>query len=318
MQNITVCRYVDGSEASDICLDLATDQISVWFSAVVLFANIIHMVFIMQLHHHKGTVFYTTLRLTTINDILTSVTNTLLMFCPFREYVVLTYPSVCLIATVLGVALFGFKYFVILFTIVERWLLLAKPFQYSESIFIRKYHIWVWFGLTFSLLANFLTYFLAFLYDPLFCYDTGFGIYGSPSYVNFAIILPYFLLNTAITIYSVLFFLQYLKLRRQQIRTEADVQLKQACMYVAISTAAYMGCSMVALVFQSINLAGEGQELKPWLLLINQTHGIWNILALYVALKSYRDKVKESLTKCLQCRCSKARHVIEPESELTN
>lgn len=301
MENFSVCRYGNVSETPEHCLTTSTEHISVWVASIVLMANIIHMLFVMQLNQPKGTVFYTTLRLTTVNDILSSFSNILNSLCVFRQQVVLLLPPICLTWTVSCYSLFSFKYFVILFTIIERWLMLAKPFQYSSNIFISKYNIWVCCAAVTSIVVNFLIYLMAFIFDTTLCYDAGFGVMGSPSRLNFVIVLPYLVLHICIAFFAVMIFWQYFKLHhRPAALPERGTQLKQTSMYVVISTAAYMGCSLVTLAVQLMDLAGNGQELKPWLLIIMDTHGLWNILALYV-LQSYRNNVKRSLNNFARC-----------------
>ena len=291
MENFPACVILNHTKHSGICLSAPAEHISLWIAAIVLIANSIHMAFLVQLKQHKEYVFYITLRLTAIVDIITSIASAFLAICALRQRVILLHQATFLISTLLGVTIFGVKHFVVLFTVVERWLLLAKPFQYKLNIFIRRYTVWVWLSVFFSFVVALLTYPLMYLYDSQACYDAGFGILGTTSDLIYLMVLPYFMMNFSIMISAILFFIEYFKLRRQKMITADDIQLRHSCFYVAISTLYYTLCALVSFIFQCMYLSRRGDELKPWMLTVNQSHGLWNILALYIALKCYRDKV---------------------------
>ena len=160
-------------------------------------------------------------------------------------------------------------------------------------------------------------FFPVYLYEDQVCFDPNYGILGSTSLlVTFFISVPYLILNLFTITSGFIFCFKFFKTQvsRNNYISEEDAQQKEACQYVLISTAMYTGCSFLLVVCGLIPLSGSGRQLGQWSMLLNQSHGLLNILALFIALRSYRNKVKQSFSNLLR-KCGKSSPTIAPSIE---
>lgn len=292
--NITFCDPEDVKDS--VCVKSYVEQIILTIGIIIIVANTIHLTFLSQLRQHKGSVFYKTLRLITCLDILTTVWNTTGMLCLWREILEFPYPAVLLTRSLLAFGTAYFKYWVYLFTISERWLILAKPFQYEHHIFVTKYDTWVGIAAFGSLVFISSLYVIPFFaFSDVICYDKGFGGLFCQASHFYVCSVPVALINLPITIFAILFFMEYVRMRKRRHTRDHDETAKQAAEYVLASTTAYFFNSLFMLVWFSFNNRTEVRELKPLTIMVDQLNGIWNILALYATMKSYREKVAQMI-----------------------
>ena len=308
--NLSVCgRLEERVEADNLCLSKAEELAAIATAAVVVVANLLHLV--VLLHDSAalaGKVFYTILWIQAIFDILTSLVCCVIAFCPLRKELVLfkyNDDGLKLVSIlVLTCIVFQMKVCLNLFAVVERWHILAKPFGYYDSIYVTKFWIWVALAVVFSVKWNFMTGFLYFYLNPLRCFDVGFGVISSGSSFKYLVSSQYLISCTLVNIYGVLFLIEYRRMRNHGLPNRAsDISSRQACNYMLISTiaqavvfCALFGMEIVLLTLESHVIA---QQITIWTLTFFQTFGLWNILALYLTLKSYREKVRHVLCLCV-------------------
>lgn len=298
VKNMSVCGTGSSLDIEDVCLDKPTEQLSIFIAVIVLLTNGVHFSCLLQLRTQRVTVFYTTLQASAILDLCTPVSLILHTTCGVRLFTVIQHPSLCILVTIAGSTVLYLKNLIIVFTFVERWLILAQPFQYSNNIFIKRYNVWICFAAICSFVLSVTTYMFPYFYESEVCFDSGYGALGVQSDTYYIVLFPLFVVSVALILFSLLFFHEYLKMRRRHILTEEDTITRHACEYVLASTIAYTVWACLAILI--FILAEVGQNLKPWVLIIIPVHGMWNIIALYIWLKSYRDKIKNLLKKCLQ------------------
>ena len=161
-----------------------------------------------------------------------------------------------------------------MFAICERWLMLAKPFEYSEGLFIKKFNWWIGLCSIFCVVLNILTYYVPFFIDNLLCYDSAIGmLYSDSLEVSYIISTPYLLLFICIMLAAAFFFAEFNKMKTRLITGTVatdDMQTKQACNYVFISTILYISVTTFALLGKLFLMLQEpqtvtyGEKLKFW------------------------------------------------------
>ena len=301
--NISTCSGEPVNEtgiyADKLCTDGYTEYSQIGTSVFIIAVNVIHMCVIMRMKSQRKTLFHTTLWLTTVSDILTSLVTGLTAICRFRKLQVISFPPLTVIVTVTsGVILQGNTWFKV-FCIAERWYLLAKPFKYARSTFIRWFVLW--FGLVLSLviIISVTIHVPIFFYDPLICFDVGFGyISSSSSGVICLIVLPYILVNLVTVAFAALFLRAFWKMkqrRKPSASSKSNAAKQQSFNYVFYSTMAYMLYAIVFFILELLaSIAQNLRQLKAWGLLLNQTFGLLNIIILYGTLSSYRQRLCKS------------------------
>ena len=97
-----------------------------------------------------------------------------------------------MIATTIEGSLLMVRGSIVTFAICERWLMLAKPFEYSECVFIKMFNGWICMSAIFFTLLNILTYLIMYFVDSLICYDSGIGmLYSDSPEMSCVISTPY-------------------------------------------------------------------------------------------------------------------------------
>ena len=306
--NISVCRKLgEEIERNEVCLSQAEFAATVGVAAVVILANLLHMLFIFQLKRQRDNVFYIALWLTSISDILTSAICCLSAVCELRKLAVFQYTFLLPLITVLCGSTLQTKICMTLYTIVERWLILAKPLEYYNSIYVRCFGNWVGLAVGLCVTWNLSLCVIQYFYDNVLCFDVGFGFMSSVSYIKYIIAAPYALLCATVMVYGMFFLYEYLKMSKYRAKHERNMRkpsahTKQACNYVLISTVIYIAAGGIGCLFEALALFSKpsmrSQLLSSSGLTLNQSFGLWNILALYISLRSYRSRVKHVLCYC--------------------
>lgn len=296
--NITLCD--DG----DICLNHYMEMILVAISTIILTANILQLIFLSQLKQHKGRVFHLSVRLVTCCDVVSSLLRLLTSSCLWRQSVELSYPNILYVRSFITFFNSSFICSMYIFSIADRWLMLAKPFEYENHFFIRnftKVTIFAFFNNFVSTPSVFIIQY--YVSGNLPCYDTVYGmLFCHPSTTHICFI-PILLVNFLIITFAVFFFIEYGKMRkRQHIRDHNDRENRQSAHYICLSTLSNLLSSVLWLLTVCFILSQSVQAVpifKIITILVDQLTGIWNVLALYVVMDSYRNKLKEFISSFL-------------------
>ena len=136
-----------------------------------------------------------------------------------------------------------------------------------------------------------------FLVDNLVCFEVGLGLLNNQSEVKYLILTPYIITAFLIIVFACLFFREFLKMRKESPTPTAgcSVHVNQACRYVLISTIIYTAVAGVSFIFALLHSVLK-MKLKPWASLFTQTIGVWNMLAFYVTFKSYRERIRQTIS----------------------
>ena len=84
-KNLSACGTEEQVHTENVCIDKMGEMLIVGITAI----NIIHLLFLFQLKQQKDTVFYITLRVDAVVNILMSATVNFGTQCEIRKYMIL-------------------------------------------------------------------------------------------------------------------------------------------------------------------------------------------------------------------------------------
>lgn len=266
---------------------------SISLDIISALATIIHIYIISLLKkaEQEQNVFLVTLYYANVLDILMSVIAIAGHLCQIREFV-LQHFAAALVVTHIAFCMVLLRYIALLFCIVDRWLLLSRPFFYISSLFVKRYPIWL-------ALATVCTIALLGMHAGIShstqCFDAGLGyLFCSGDYLLFCLplMVPYIGAALLITIFSLLFFSEYRRYLRQT-QTEATGQQRAATNYVCLSAILYFVYTLILTIVGSTSLLMQTSSIKPLMIIINVVYSVLNNLAFLKTTKPYRLKMKE-------------------------
>ena len=298
VSNLSICGDLGNSSTGEICLDKVTERVIISTAVIIIMANTVHLCVTLKLQKRQATVFSITLTILSIVDILNNLFFWASAICEFRRFQFFSYPLLSAIVTFLTATVSLFNYIIMLFEIIERWLLLAVSFQYKSNLFIRRYKLWVVAAGIFCFILNMTTHVVPFfLVDNLVCFEVGLGLLNNQSEVKYLILTPYIITAFLIIVFACLFLRVCLKMRKVSPSRTAGCSghVFQACRYVLISTIIYTAVAGVSFIFALLHSVLK-MKLKPWASLFTQTIGVWNMLAFYVTFKSYRERIRQTIS----------------------
>lgn len=299
--NITLCHDLE------VCLKPYMESTLVAISSIVLTVNILHMIFLSHLKQQKGTVFYKIVRLVTCCDIMSSLLCSFTSSCLWRQAVEFSVPYILYVRSFFTFFSISIMYSIYLFSIADRWLMLARPFEYEHHFFIRNFTKVVFSAVINGLVSTPIVFVVQYYISGDFpCYDTEYGVlFCHPSNIHICL-SPILLVNLLIITFAVLFFIEYTKMRKRLQANNQDArENRQAADYVCLSTSSYLLSSVLWIITVCFILSGNDQFnhaiplFKSITMLVYQLNGFWNVLALYAVMDTYRKKLKEILSNYL-------------------
>ena len=255
-----------------VCGSQMEANIASGLSVFMITINVSHVVILSQIQSQRNSPFFTILWLSAVLDITLPLFECLNQICIVRKFV-FSYPILVVIATTIEGSLLMVRGSIVTFAICERWLMLAKPFEYSECVFIKMFNGWICMSAIFFTLLNILTYLIMYFVDSLICYDSGIGmLYSDSPEMSCVISTPYLLLFICIILAAAFFFGEFYKMKTTRISTVAvaDTQTVQACNYVLTSTILYILVTAFAfmvelfLLVQGPKTVTYEEHLKFW------------------------------------------------------
>ena len=281
-----------------VCMKIPLEALAIAVDILSAVANIIHIYIISRLKKKERSIFLTTLYYANVLDVLMSAAGLAGHVCLFRR-AMLGDVALAFASTAYAMVLVLTRYATLLFSVIDRWLILSKPFSYKSYQFVRKYPAWlamitigpiVYYGTMLTAGRSFA------------CFDSQFGyLFCDEDHLDYCliIILPYGLVNIPIVIFSTLFFIEYKKLlRRQQVtpvmsQSVITTDQRQANDYVFVSAVIYFIYTATMTLLGTISLQAPIHSLKPLISLENVFYSVLNIFAFFKTTKSYQHKVKE-------------------------
>ena len=87
--NLSACGSEEQVHTENVCIDKMGEMLIVGITAIIFLFNIIHLSFLFQLKQQKDTLFYITLRVDAVVNILLSATVNFGTQCGIRKYIIL-------------------------------------------------------------------------------------------------------------------------------------------------------------------------------------------------------------------------------------
>ena len=235
-RNLSVCLASDGNQSITemVCHSPIEENIAIGLTALCIVINVLHMYILTQIKSQRRSPFFVILWLRTVLNCMISLFYCVSLMCGIRKLFVLTFPLLIVFISVISGSLIQTTGFITMFAICERWLMLAKPFEYSEHLFIRRFDGWICVcAILFSVL-NVLTYVILYFVDNLICYDSGIGmLYSESLTISYVISTPYISLFICLVLAASFFFTELRKLKTTMpTLSVVDTQTEQACNYV--------------------------------------------------------------------------------------
>ena len=287
-----------------VCIEKSTEWVITGFNLLNAAVNIIHMVMIRRLLPQlKGGVFYQVLMFTSAADILNALAFILQINCEVRMATIHSQVGT-LVLSVLTQSTLYYKYNILLFSAIDRWLSMYRPFTYKSQIFVSKFTIWI-------CLSFFSVTLIAFVKDLTFmddiCLDSVFGLNncsdGSAVYLcigaaslHFALVILFMAL-IARELKSMKERVLRLKQRASFI-TLRSKHLRRAANYVIITVVLYILCFVPYLLYVILDVAGLNDIIDKYRIkeiggVLNSCYGLFNVVALGITHRVYRTKIKD-------------------------
>ena len=282
-------------EESQLCMEPFFETFGIMFKALSLAINFVHFLVIQRLENIQGTVFYKTLLITSAFDAFDGLIKVLATICSLRKAMVINkmLRNSIVICWSLGSSL---KYYILMVSTVDRWLSLAKPFEYGSLLVIRLFNFFVSLG---AVGAGVMIGVSCIMYRDVLCFTQAFGAVAEPSgeSVIYGCVLTgaHFLVEN---LFIVLIIRQLIQMNRRSILSGTDKQLRQAAKYLVATAILYSVCLSGFLV-RNILVVGGFQALivqtnfSCYVFLLNSSYGFLNIVAFAIYTSGYRNKVRE-------------------------
>lgn len=292
----------------DICIDTDTEWLIIALNLLNAVVNVIHMVLIRRLLPQlRGGVFYQVLMYTSVADILNALAFILQINCKVRKATAHSQAG-SLILSVLTQSTLYYKYSILLFSAIDRWLSMHKPFTYRSHIFVSRFTLWI--CLTFLAVTGIaLIKDLSFMED--ICMDSVFGINNCSDGIAVFLCAGGASLHFGLVILFMALIAWELKAMKERVlrmKQRASLvtlrckHMRRAANYVIITAALYILCFLPYLLYIVLDVAGQNDIIDKYKIReiggsLNSCYGLLNVIALGITHRIYRRKI----TKLLKC-----------------
>lgn len=275
---------------------------------IIIVLNVLHLIALTMLVKPKITVFYYTLYLITANDIVLLSSTVIALSRQYRS-LYSTYP--CILKTfscVLHSSVY-FQYCVILFAIIDRWLVLCTPFKYAHHIFVTRYPYLAMLSATVCALYSSGRDIFAVQH---MCLHTGYGLLSCKGGASQMLCsAPLILFSLLLFIFTGMFIFEYVKFTRRFVESAADENLKLMTRYVLLSTIVFIVNVFLVFVLLSFKeYLNQKTWFTPFSTFVMMTNAINNIIVFFCTMKSYRLRLRE-IFLCHRCVVSR----VQPDSQ---
>ena len=290
--------FEDGNE--DVCMPLYFEAVIIGVKVLSLILNSCDMVILCKLKMKiRGTVFHRIIIITSAVDILDVFSKIFTTACAVRIRMTNDWTFIRAIISVHDI-ITCYKFQIMGLCVFDRWLSLAKPFDYDNMVFVRKFNMLALLlatgYATFTFLKN------AFIEND-YCLEPAFGFqYSGQSSSNIAALVGGVVSLIIVDVCIVLISKHLLKMRLRTRLTESDHLLKQAAKYVIVTCILYHTCFLEYIVILILRatyspfLASQhlGLEYSAlFSILLNSFYGTFNIISFAWYTAGYRRAVSD-------------------------
>ena len=291
--------FCDGS--SQVCLaETWQEYLLLGLDLLSLVANPIHIYVLTRFKQKLQTTYMKTLILITICDILVAATQIFRFNCAFRKSAANSYIISILTLSVLDSVNYN-RFTVLSLAFFDRWLALAYPFKYTNSIFVERFKLVssIPIGLVFAL-----TLLRNVIFRNDMCIKEDKGISNCSTAATQAMSCSTF--YTIAFIFDIVFLILLLrelrKMKQKSSLTAEDKELRNATNTVIVITLLYFVCFMwqpvivFASTFPAVTPTVEYYCMYMTHVLYS-LYGLVNIVVYGLMNESYRNKLKQILLR---------------------
>ena len=259
----------------------------------------------------KEGVFYRVLIFTSAIDILSALAFILQINCAARKATAASEIATIIISVSTQSPLY-FKYIVLLFSAVDRWLAMYK-ITYKSNLFVAKFTLWTllsFIAATMIAIAKDLA-----LMDDI-CLDSVFGVNncsdGTAQLVCVGAASIHFLL---IALFAILIAVELKKMKHctaslrqlppaRKLRNE---RLRRTAYYVIITVMLYIFCFVPYLLYVILDVVEQNNVIENYRIkevggVLNSCYGLLNIVALALTHRLYSSPINALVQWCKNCR----------------
>ena len=293
--------YCFESGHSELCMPRYFEAMIIGVNTLSLALNIFHMMILCRLKKIRGTVFHRIIIITSVVDMLDVISKISTTACVIRVNIIDKLPLIHIVSSVHEI-ITGYKFAILGVSAIDRWLSLAKPFQYDATLMVRKFNLFAFLVAVpfavYSFLKN------ALLVDE-YCIETGFGFKYPRSSISHIILFVVTVVNCiGVNVFILLIAKHLIQMRLRSRLTESDRLLRQAAKYVIVTCILFHICFIGYLIIVILRvseyffMAGHFSGFEYLALvsiLFNSCYGILNIVTFAWYTAGYRRAVTDLL-----------------------
>ena len=298
-KNSTVLRvtFCFGEE-TEVCMPLFYEALIIGLYALSLLLNIAHIAVLCRLRKMKGTVFHKLLITTSVLDILDAFMKISTFACSVRVIGMENWTMVCALVSMIDI-IAGARSLMQCAAIIDRWLSLARPYEYASIFFIKRFNSTNGFAL--FVLAALIAFKNAYCHRE-FCLAKVIGFIYSPKSIEIILMLVLFLINFIVV--NVFVFLIGLNLREMRLRSwlsEDDRLLQQAAKYAVVTYILHFICMFGYLIFflhiaRMFSMTLSFNVLSNFMMfsaVLSSCYGSLNIVTFAWYTSGYRNEIRK-------------------------
>ncbi|KAF6026468.1 hypothetical protein EB796_015227 [Bugula neritina] len=262
--------------------------------------NLLHIGVICQSMKRKCHLYQKIVIAVSVTDVLNAIRLMTLTSCMLRNLVI-SYSGAAASSAIFQELVSYSRIIVLTLAFFDRWFVLARPYQYNDSIFVRFF--WLFLALFCSLMTILVTVKNVLTVED-FCLHEIRGIQHCETIIGQAMTCYWFypVLFVLHTIFLVLTIRELRKMHLRNVVTPEDKLVRKATVTVLIIIVAYYTCFMVQPITVSFeNKSGTSRSLKLLMnfiqYLLISMYGILNAVVYGFMTEGYRKTVKSILCK---------------------
>ena len=299
--------FCEGSQKVCISVDWVVN-LAFTFNALAIPLNLAHMFILSRFKRVQNGVYFKVMILLTLSEILNPIKVMLKLSCSLRWVTMTSHTSARILIFYSDFVSYN-RFVILTIAFIDRWMAMAKPFQYGESLFTRFF--WVWVSISCGTTALLIIIRDVLISDTI-CMDEVYGVGNCGAELIPRITCQlYFTVNLLLdSVFMILILKELWKMRKRSLSAD-DKELKSASRTLLVLAGLYYFCLTVA-PLASWNLSGlvkEDKVLKETIRLIFyiplSLYSIMNVVVYGIMSEGYRARVKNMFKSVIPQRFNK-------------
>ena len=276
----------------EICGPLGWEFMVVFVNCVGILVNIMHLVILARLDSLRGTRYLIVLQQIAVADIFCSIGNAVRLMCPV--HVSSRHLAAGIFVSSMSDALAGWRYYIVGFACIERYMAVCKPFFYNGHFVVTNIGKLMWISFVFCLGNSFAR---DMIFQDELCLDTALG--ASNTYEH----LPAAMYTIAVgaaplivsAVLSVFILIELQKMRKRNL-SDKQKEVNNAAVYILITNFVLVACLLPFLLdfgLTALTTVYVETHLLSWIsILAFGLYGTANTVVYGWRNKAYINKAK--------------------------